>query len=360
MRTILTSLFFSFFTWTLAFAQVNAPIQLLENSIDLGRIFEENGPVTRSFRLVNASANTVWLDSLSLDCGCTSSNFEVRALEAGDTVSIDVTYNPFNRRGSFRRLTEVFIRDYEAPLYLQMEGFVVGTLEDPVKDFPYATGNLRFRTKFVNLGNLTTNDTLRFETEIYNAAQETIHLVGLESPMAFIRIGFSADTIVAGGMVSMSLDYMAPERKDIGFFVDSLALLTSDKIEPAKSLILTSSVQEYFPPMSSSELAQAASMAITAASPIDLGTVKKGTIQSKELSFTNDGRSTLEIRKVLSNSPSLRVSTDEMSYAPGQSGKLRISFDTAGASGTEYKAITLFTNDPRYPVRQYLVKIQVN
>ena len=340
--------------------QNQATLKLINMEVDMGRIYEENGPVKAEFKLVNMGMNSLKVDSIAFDCGCTSSDFEPRELLAGDTLSLSISYDPYNRKGSFRRLSLLFVEDIDEPIYLQMSGFVVGEMENPEKDYPYAIGNLRFRTKFFNMGTFTVNDTVRLQTDIFNHSEETIHLVGLASSLDFIKLSFGADTVKAGGRTELEIQYAGPVRNDIGFFTDSLYLLSSDPVEAEKLLILTSSLQDYFPPMTDAELALAPAFQMDVTPPIDLGTVKKGSIATKELNFINSGATTLEIRKLLSNCPCLQISTDKESYGPGESGKLFIIYDTSESSATEYKALTLFTNDPRYPVRQYLVKIQID
>jgi hypothetical protein len=336
------------------------PIKLLTQEVNVGRIYEENGPVSAEFKLINTSLTPVQVDSLALDCGCTSSDFQSLSLAPNDTLSIHIQYDPYNRKGTFRRLSLLFLSDVEDPIYLQMSGFVVGVMQNPEKDYPYQSGNLRFRTKFFNMGNFTVNDTIRFQTDIYNQSEETIHLVGLASTLDFISLTFGADTIKAGGRTELEVQYAGPVRNDIGFFTDSLYLLTSDPLEAQKLLIVTSSLQDYFPPMTEAELARSPSFQMELTPPIDLGSIKKEEIATKELIFTNSGVSNLVIRKLLSNCPCLQISTDKQVYEPGESGKLFLIYDTSESSGTEYKALTLFTNDPRYPVRQYLVKIQID
>ena len=65
------------------------------------------------------------------------------------------------------------------------------------------------------------------------------------------------------------------------------------------------------------------------------------------------------IRKIISNCDCVTYSLEKNTFTPGEEGEVVIHFDTKTRMGTEYKNLTFFTNDPRYPARQLMVKINI-
>jgi hypothetical protein len=339
-------------------SQDRLPVSIDKDRKQIGRIKEWLGPVDIRFILTNRTDSVLQIERIQTDCGC----FAVAALQEpfgpGESLEVSISYDPTNRPGAFTRVTQVFLKGSSIPLNLVFEGSVQPPVNDPMRDFPYFSGSLRFRNKFLNLGNFTGNDTIRLQTDFFNEAFETIHLMGFEHNKPYLKFKLSSDTVLAGGMVDLDLEFFGPARKDIGYFTDTVYLLTSDPQMPRKQLVISYSVEDYFPPMTKQELDQAPFLRMDPGT-VDMGTTKKGQTASKRITFRNDGRSPLEIRKLVSNCPCIMLRSSKMVLQPGEEASLEIVFDTREASGTEYKAITIFSNDPRLPTRQFLVKLTI-
>ncbi len=339
-------------------AQNVLPLRFDQDRKDLGRVKEQAGLVEVSFSFTNVTDSLVQIDKLEMDCGCTTTAYSGDPLAPGEMGFVQIMYNPTNRPGSFSRVTQVFVKGMEAPINLIIEGIVIMPIINPMREFPHVAGNFRFRTKFINMGNFTTNDTISYIVDLYNASEETVHLLAVETAANFLKFSFLADTILASSHTEMEVLYFGTNRKDIGYFTDTINILTSDEMMPKKPLIITSTVEDYFPPMTREELDSAPSMGITE-TLLDFGTVDKGKVETKAFKFRNSGASDLVIRKIISNCDCVTFTLSKDNYAPGEEGEISIHFDTRTRTGTEYKNITFFTNDPRYPARQLMVKINI-
>jgi hypothetical protein len=84
-----------------------------------------------------------------------------------------------------------------------------------------------------------------------------------------------------------------------------------------------------------------------------LGDVPNGEIVERELAVRNDGDAPLVVEKVVTSCGCTTATLEPMTLAPGESGALRIAFDS-GAHGPELRGslvreVTLLSNDPTMP-----------
>jgi len=85
---------------------------------------------------------------------------------------------------------------------------------------------------------------------------------------------------------------------------------------------------------------------------INLGDVKQGPVVNGEFEFTNSGRSVLVIKGVKPSCGCTGVIADEKKeFLPGESGKIKFTFNTEGRMGMNEKSITVETNDPKSPAK---------
>ncbi len=67
--------------------------------LDFKRIREENGSVSGTVRVTNASDRPVNITKVSPSCGCTVAAFDARVLPPGEGADIRITFNPTLRQG---------------------------------------------------------------------------------------------------------------------------------------------------------------------------------------------------------------------------------------------------------------------
>jgi hypothetical protein len=82
----------------------------------------------------------------------------------------------------------------------------------------------------------------------------------------------------------------------------------------------------------------------------DFGKVPQGPQLEYSFKFTNKGKSPLVIEKVQPSCGCTGATTDGKSeYAKGESGEIKVTFNTQGREGHQEKHIVIFTNDPDAP-----------
>ncbi len=81
---------------------------------------------------------------------------------------------------------------------------------------------------------------------------------------------------------------------------------------------------------------------------LDLGDVKQGPKVDGEFSFTNKGANVLIIKNIVPSCGCTAVALDEKrEYQPGESGKIKFTFNTEGRMGKNDKTLTVETNEPK-------------
>jgi hypothetical protein len=83
---------------------------------------------------------------------------------------------------------------------------------------------------------------------------------------------------------------------------------------------------------------------------IEFGEVKQGPQVNGEFEFTNTGNSLLVIKKITPACGCTGVVADEKKeFQPGETGKIKFTFNTEGRTGLNEKTITVESNDPKNP-----------
>lgn len=83
---------------------------------------------------------------------------------------------------------------------------------------------------------------------------------------------------------------------------------------------------------------------------IEFGEVKQGPQVSGEFEFTNTGNSVLIIKKITPACGCTGVVADEKKeFQPGETGKIKFTFNTEGRTGLNEKTITVESNDVKNP-----------
>lgn len=92
---------------------------------------------------------------------------------------------------------------------------------------------------------------------------------------------------------------------------------------------------------------------------IDFGKVNDVDLQQGEFKFTNRGDGPLEIIDIKGSCSCTVGELDKMVYAPGESGTLSVTLNTARRDGTMGQTVTVQTNDETAPLRTLIVRANV-
>ncbi|MDL5051569.1 DUF1573 domain-containing protein [Oscillatoria amoena NRMC-F 0135] len=336
-------------------AQVAKPVRFTEETFDFGSIKEEDGPVAHTFSFTNASNRPVTILSVKPSCGCTTPEWSKEPVLPGKSGIVKAQYDPKGRPGYFHKSLTI-TTDYDGqPVTIYIKGQV--TSHNPATSYEYSasSGTLRFRSLSFNLGKVFRKDefTQRNIDFVNGGDKPVTYLDKLDAP-SHIRVEVIPKTVQPGQRGEIKIGYNGMKKGQYGFQRDKIVLHTDDSVYPLKEFAVYATLEDYFIPPTPEALANAPQLRL-AEMTVELGNIKSGQPSTREIAFSNTGKSDLEIREVQGNCSCLVASANKQLLKPGESAVLKLVFTPEDRKGTQTKAITVYSNDLQNPVQRIMV-----
>ena len=350
--------FLSVLVFTASVAQQSDPLLFKEKIFDFGEITEESGNADHEFRFTNNSGRSIKIISVQASCGCTTPGWTQELIPNGKEGFVKASYNPKGRPGYFNKSLTVTTDFDGSSVVLQIKGQVVNQKsKSEGGELNVSSGNLKLKSSSFNLGKVFINkEPQSKEFAVMNAGTKPIRLINAIGP-AYIRVQMPASLAVnESGM--LKLIYDAASRKQYGFVSDNIQIETDDEEVPMKSFPVYATIEEFFPPLSSVELAKAPILTLDSTT-VDFGRIRSGTNGLQELAIKNTGKKELVIRSLQPNCSCVTASLDQMTLKAGAEAKLKIQFNTLGRKDTQQKSLTIYSNDPKSPVQRITIMIYI-
>lgn len=337
------------------FAQVAKPLQFREETFDFGRIAEEAGAVTHEFIFTNVSGRPVKILNVRPSCGCTTPDWTKDAILPGKTGFIQARFDPAGRPGFFNKTLSV-TTDYDGgTVVLQIKGQVTSGNGVVPTEFTVAQGNLRFRSRALQMGKVFIKDEyLVKEFEFINSGSEAITFTGKTDAPVHIRVQVEPSKVEPGASGVIKLAYNGKLKNAYGFHSDNVALYTDDDLQPVKSFSVPATLEDYFPVLSAAELAAAPRLQLSSGT-VDFGRIKQHSTTTQVVTVMNAGKSTLELRSLQGNCTCVKAKAGKTVLKPGESTPIEITFNPFDRKATQQKAVTIYSNDPQSPVQRVLL-----
>jgi len=333
-----------------SYGQLADPLQFTEKIHDFGEIIESNGAAVFEFTFTNNSARPVKILTVLASCGCTTPGWSKEPIAIGKTGFIKASFDPKGRPGYFNKSLTVTTDIDRNPIQLQIKGMVVDKRSEKEVALNASSGNLRLKNSSFSLGKLYINKPAEIkEFEVLNAGEAKINFTKVDAP-SYIKIT-TPDSLRAGAVGIIKISYDAAKRNEYGFLSDKINIHTTDSQNPIKSFSIYATAEEFFPTPTPEVLAKAPALLISNYA-IDFARVRKGAKVENSVPFQNKGKQNLEIRSLQSNCTCVIATVDKKTIKPGETAQLQISMLTEGRVGTQNKAITIYSNDPRNPVQR--------
>ena len=351
----------TFFTLALSFmvicyvsAQQTKQLQFREETHDFGTVSEQQGPVTYEFVFTNTSSRPVKILNVQASCGCTTPGWSKDPVPAGKTGYVQASFNPKGRPGFFNKSLTVTTDLDPNPIILQIKG-QVSTDETEVDHtgFAVVNGSLKFKVSAFNMGKVFLKDEFMVkEFPVINTSKNAIVFDPKIISPAHIKAEVKPATLPAGAKGVIRLSYNGKMKNQYGFQSDNIEIPTNDEVNPVKSFSVYATIEDYFPQLSAEELERAPQLRLEAGS-IDFGRVGTKTELIREVQITNAGKKELSIKSVQPNCTCVTASAKKTSLKPGESSTIKVAFDPQDRKGTQQKAVTVYSNDPRNPVQRF-------
>lgn len=333
------------------FGQQAESIIFAEKIHDFGEIAEVGGNAEFEFTFVNNSGRSIKILSVQASCGCTTPGWTQQSIAQGKTGFVKVSFDPHGRPGYFNKSLTV-TTDFDAnPIILQIKGQVKsGMTEASSRDFPATNGSLRLKFNSFNLGRVYLNKGVQAkEFSIYNGGDKVVHF---EKSIGNAQFKVQLpEVIMPKEEKKVRISFDAKSRGEYGFITDNIEIVTDDSDQPRKLFPVYATVEEYFPAQTAEEL-KLAPILLLDESTIDLGRAKKGISLEKDVIIKNTGKKDLYIRAVQPNCKCISFTLSQNKIVAGGESLLKVQLRSEGRVGTQQKAVTIYSNDPRSPVQR--------
>lgn len=341
------------------FEKKAALIEFAQKTHDFGQVPEQDGPVTHTFEFTNSGEVPVRILGVKASCGCTTPDWSKEEIAPGQTGYVVAEYDPTNRPGVFNKTLTVNTSAEPNVLMLNIKGTVKPRPRTATDDFPTEMGKLRVKYRGFNMGKITTEGPVTKTFEVYNQGNEPLVFSEQVTAPAHIKVSFNPQELPAQGRGEIVLTYDVQARNELGWVTDNLVLFTNEaEGENRKSFSVMATIEEYFPPLTGEELAQAPRLQLDK-TLYEFGSIKEGKLVETEFVITNSGQTPLNIRKTKANCGCTVSRSEKDVLQPGESSKILVTFDTKGRRGNQYKTVTIFSNDPTAPTQTVTIKGEV-
>ncbi|WP_026950085.1 DUF1573 domain-containing protein [Algoriphagus mannitolivorans] len=330
------------------------------NRIDLGTVLEEQGMQMAEFEFTHTQDSLFFIEDVILECGCTSVEYTRDTLKPGESGVVKVSFDPSSAAGFFSKLIMVKGNLHGALDSLYLEGVSIPYPSDPRKAYPAQLGDLGFRLKKINMGEVFDNEPKIKYVEFFNFGNDVLENAALRTAGPdYIKIEQVQRMVRPQERGLLKIRYESSFRKgDLGFYEDAVPVNWENVEGSELTLDIIADLFEYFPPVQKSNLDDLPQLKI-GQKEIDLREISSKTVVRRSITLSNPGRKTLEIRKIQGNCECLIIEAPKDKLSPGESMELSLTFDPIGRKGIDQRNIYIFSNDPVNPVQLIILKSRI-
>jgi len=322
-------------------------IHFEKKSYDFGKINENDGKATHVFEFTNNGNAPLVVNKVQASCGCTSPSWTKEPIEPGKKGSITVTYNPAGRPGAFNKTITVYSNSAEDQERLTIQGEVQVSAAASGSDFSVVVGDLRLKSKFVQMNNVEKVKNQVRILDVQNTAKVAIK-PSFESLPPYLNVTVTPDILKPNdeGKITFTFNpkkcnVWGPVTDDVYMVLDGKRVFSDDyKFTVVGNLI------EDFSKMTL-EQKRVAPISEAPVKSLSFGVIKSGQRKVGKFYVSNKGQNQLEIRRIINNNPELKVKSSKNSVKGGKTADIIVDLDTKNMAEGEYtKSFTIQTNDP--------------
>ena len=352
MRHLLVLIAGLFFIANNLYSQI---ISVEESTHNFGRIQEDGGLVSHSFKIKNTGDKPLVITRVSVSCGCTRPKWSKEPIEPNATTEVVVTYDPEGRPGYFNKTMHIHSNAEETRFTISVRGRVEPKQVAPTFVYPYSVGNLNMQAK-----------TVAFDSIAYNNKGEGLIEVvkmqnGGDAPLTILWDKIpSYLSIVANpkelspdeaGEITISLDATNVNKKGrltatVPFWVKT------EGQEPIESeLNLSANIIDDFSNLSPSEKDNSP-IVVLSTTKVDFGNLsgeQRGRIV-RTFDLTNSGKKPLKIYSITSDDEAIAISGGRKEIKPNATATFRVTIQPKNLDVKLDSSINIVCNAPNTPV----------
>jgi hypothetical protein len=325
--------------------RAQAKIEFQENSYAFGKIQENGGLATHKFIFKNTGDRPVIITNVESSCGCTTPQWTRKPVKPGESGFVSAQYDPRNRPGAFNKHILVYNTATKAPVKLVVTGEVIPKEKTLSDIYRFQMGPLRLKTNHVAFARIYDTDVKKQTIGIVNDSDKEIKL-SFDSKRipAHIKTEITPSVLKPKQEGKITITYDASKKNNWDYVYDRLNILVDGQSQPRNTLTISATIVEDFTKLSKEELANAPTMDFESRE-YNFGEIKQGDVITHVFKFKNNGKRDLLIHKTRSSCGCTTAEVPKI-IKPGQTGEIKVIFNSAHKSGKQNKTVTLITNIP--------------
>lgn len=205
--------------------------------INAGVLSEDDKPQVFTFACTNIGRHKLLVTRIKTTCGCTGASIDHPVIVPGEKAVVRMAYNPFGQPGKI--YTKAFIytnlSDDKPVAALTLLGRVTPS-SALWKDYKYAMGSLRIRTKVINLGVVHPSMHRLEKIACANAGSKKLKVSAVKGFLPdFVKLRTEPEVLEAGeeGFLVVELDgKKLPEekgKKQLNVLLEGLSIRPSER-----------------------------------------------------------------------------------------------------------------------------------
>lgn len=343
-------------------AQVINDIKFDEVIYDFGKIKEESLEVSHLFKFTNVSTKPFVVTKVTTSCGCTQPEWSTDTVPPGGIGYIRALYNTEGKNGDFHKYLYVYINRPDYYATLSIKGYVIPrprpTYEKSTFKLNY--GNMAFSENVATFNPILNTEIKEKVIRVFNYNEYPIHILKIDQKPEFVEVIMKDSIIKAADSINIIVRVDGSKITQVGDAYNRISMQTDDPAFPQKFLFVQTKMKEDFSKMNKKDLKKAPKLKLSKGPKIDLGTRKLGSKFTESVTFTNEGKTDLVIRKLTPSCSCITVNMSNAIIKPGQSVTIVFTYDTINQPIAELsKLVAVICNDPLMPEFNFNFKIKI-
>jgi len=317
-------------------------------SVYIGSRKANAGAQEVTYVFTNRSDSPIQITGIQAGEGCRSLGNSRGPVAPGKRGFISFLFTPPVKVGRYISTSVVY---FNGDLKKGTELFISGEILPPEKtladDYPYLSGDLRFKTPTLDLGAFLNTAKVERSFPVMNAAAIPVKYYISASQMhtdAYLM----PDILHPGETGSLHIVYNADKKTGYGPVTDTLRLLPDKEGMAPVEVVLEMNLQEDFSRLNTAQVNEAPKVYFTLTNH-EFGAVKAGSQVSHTFFIKNSGKRQLFIRNVVSSSPQLDYEMETNRVRFRQEVPIKVIYNALDKSGPFMETLTLICNDPKRP-----------
>lgn len=334
-----------------------AEVRWLATSYNFGTFKEETGKVSCTMRLVNAGDSVLVITRVQSTCGCTATDYTRTGIAPGDTASVTLTYNPYNRPGSFEKDVYVYTNGTPRRSRLTIRGKVIGAEVTVDEKYPVRVGGLRLENATIPLGEMYRGAARNAYIKAYNASRDTVK-VTVDGNLKHVSLSAAPAIVPPGEASAIVVHYDTGKAPLWGLNVDTLMVMTEplhnspEAVAGLARIYVMAQVLEDMSKLTPEQRAKAPELAL-GTDKIVFENLTPGVTSQGVITLKNKGKSTLNVRRVWCPDKAVTVKTVPKQVKKGKQTTVTVTIDPSMVYGSVLNTtLTIITDDPYTPVQQ--------